>query len=213
MLGTLRHVEPAVDSDLMGFQKNVLTTGEVARICNVAPRTVSKWFDLGHLRGYRIPGSKDRRIPVEHLVRFMRAYGIPLNGLDSGRKRVLILDSDRALCEAVRTALTDDAGYEVTTTDSALETGATAQEFKPHILVVDVTLPDVTPKAVTRFVRSLTSPEPVCVIGIARALGEGDGQALLQEGFDGYLSKPFEVRSLIELIEEMTAPSTVPEEG
>ena len=43
-------------------QKEVLTTGEVARICRVAPRTVSKWFDTGKLRGYRIPGSRDRRI-------------------------------------------------------------------------------------------------------------------------------------------------------
>src|SRR6478736_2719268 len=51
--------------------KDVLTTGEVAKICNVAPRTVSKWFDSGALHGYRIPGSKDRRIPLNQLIRFM----------------------------------------------------------------------------------------------------------------------------------------------
>ena len=61
----------------MATGKSVLTTGEVAKICKVAPRTVSKWFDSGKLRGYRIPGSKDRRIPMEHLIRFMRAHGIP----------------------------------------------------------------------------------------------------------------------------------------
>ncbi len=66
----------------MRVRKNVLTTGEVAKLCNVAPRTVSKWFDAGQLRGYRIPGSKDRRIPVDQLMRFMRAHGLPLNGLD-----------------------------------------------------------------------------------------------------------------------------------
>ena len=44
------------------FEKEVLTTGEVAKICNVAARTVSKWFDSGQIEGYRIPGSKDRRI-------------------------------------------------------------------------------------------------------------------------------------------------------
>ena len=49
--------------------KDVLTTGEVAKICNVAPRTVSKWFDTGALTGYRIPGSKDRRIPLTQLIR------------------------------------------------------------------------------------------------------------------------------------------------
>jgi excisionase family DNA binding protein len=43
----------------------VFTTGQVAKICKVAPRTVSKWFDSGRLKGYRIPGSQDRRIPRE----------------------------------------------------------------------------------------------------------------------------------------------------
>ena len=59
--------------------KDVLTTGEVAKICNVAPRTVSKWFDSGALRGYRIPGSKDRRIPINQLIRFMKQHGMPLS--------------------------------------------------------------------------------------------------------------------------------------
>src|ERR1700761_2602404 len=59
--------------------KDVLTTGEVAKICNVAPRTVSKWVDSGALHGYRIPGSKDRRIPLNQLIRFMKQHGMPLN--------------------------------------------------------------------------------------------------------------------------------------
>src|SRR5215204_7253989 len=69
--------------------KDVLTTGEVAKICNVAPRTVSKWFDSGTLKGYRIPGSRDRRIPSAELIKFMRAHGIPVEGVNSGRTRVL----------------------------------------------------------------------------------------------------------------------------
>ncbi len=86
--------------------KDVLTTGDVARICNVAPRTVSKWFDTGKLRGYRIPGSKDRRIPLDQLVRFMRAHDIPLNGLESGTTRVLIVESDANVGKLLAEALT-----------------------------------------------------------------------------------------------------------
>src|SRR4051794_27460457 len=58
--------------------KKVFTTGQVAKICKVAPRTVSKWFDSGRLRGYRIPGSQDRRIPREALIKFLKEYGMPL---------------------------------------------------------------------------------------------------------------------------------------
>ena len=62
--------------------KTIFTTGQVAKICKVAPRTVSKWFDSGRLRGYRIPGSQDRRIPREHLIRFLKEHGMPLGELD-----------------------------------------------------------------------------------------------------------------------------------
>ena len=40
----------------------IFTTGQVAKICDVSTHTVSKWFDSGQLRGYRIPCTKDRRI-------------------------------------------------------------------------------------------------------------------------------------------------------
>jgi Helix-turn-helix domain len=62
---------------MKGAIKDVFTTGEVARICRVAPRTVSKWFDRGALRGYRIPMSEDRRVTKEELIRFVKQTGMP----------------------------------------------------------------------------------------------------------------------------------------
>lgn len=61
----------------MAKGKNVLSTGEVAKICHVA-RTVQKWFDNGLIGGYRIPGSKDRRIPRDELFRFMKQHNMPI---------------------------------------------------------------------------------------------------------------------------------------
>lgn len=55
----------------------VFTTGQVAKICKVAPRTVSKWFDSKDLVGYRIPSSKDRRIPEANLREFMSINEMP----------------------------------------------------------------------------------------------------------------------------------------
>ena len=78
--------------------KKVFTTGQVAKICKVAPRTVSKWFDSGRLRGYRIPGSQDRRIPREHLIKFLKEHGMPLGELEEeGLHKVLIIGADKLL--------------------------------------------------------------------------------------------------------------------
>ena len=54
----------------------VFTTGQVARACGVAPRTVAKWYDTGRLAGYRVPGSDDRRFPRARLAAFMAANGM-----------------------------------------------------------------------------------------------------------------------------------------
>src|SRR4030042_7126460 len=97
----------------MAKGKNVLTTGDVAKICNVAPRTVSKWFDNGQLKGYRIPGSKDRRIPLSELLRFMKVHNMPTAGLAAGKIRVLIADSNQTTAMALSDSLKSRADYEV----------------------------------------------------------------------------------------------------
>ena len=114
----------------------VLTTGQVARICSVAPRTVSKWFDMGQLRGYRIPGSRDRRIPVDLLIRFMKAHNMPLNGLDAGPGRVLLVLSDMQLSQTVRQQL-EQAGFQVETAQGEFQAGLQAERFHPHVVVLE----------------------------------------------------------------------------
>ena len=62
----------------MSDLKPVYTTGQVARFCRVAPKTVSKWFDSGALKGYRVPDSRDRRIPHDNLIAFMEKFELPI---------------------------------------------------------------------------------------------------------------------------------------
>ena len=86
--------------------KKVFTTGQVAKICKVAPRTVSKWFDSGRLRGYRIPGSQDRRIPREHLIKFLKEHGMPLGELEEeGLHKILIIGADKLFIDRIRELL------------------------------------------------------------------------------------------------------------
>src|SRR5512145_296284 len=113
----------------MAKGKNVLTTGDVAKICNVAPRTVSKWFDSGQLKGYRIPGSKDRRIPLNELIRFMKANNMPTETLAVGKMRVLVLDSDERSGLGLQEALRNRGGYDVLVARNGFEAGAAAQKF------------------------------------------------------------------------------------
>ncbi len=189
----------------MPRHKDILTTGEVAKICNVAPRTVSKWFDSGQLRGYRIPGSKDRRIPMNALMKFMKEHNIPLEGLETGRTRVMIVDDESEIVDVLQKVLSEQANYEVETAHSGFEAGAGCEKFRPHVLLLDMHLGDVHGEQVLKLVRSNNELQFTKVIAMSGKLTDGQAQHLLHNGFDGYLKKPFHVRQVIEVVEEATA--------
>lgn len=202
-VGEKRALAMSVQSQLdMDKRKDVLTTGQVAKICNVAPRTVSKWFDSGQLRGYRIPGSKDRRIPLEQLIRFMRAHGIPLNGLDGGATRVLIVDSNVEATDAMKDGLERDDRFEVKTAECGFDAGIVVEQFRPHIVLLDVMVEDINVKRICKLIRENPELQGTRVVALTGMLTEGEGQALLQQGFDGYLCRPFDIHRLVEYIEE-----------
>ncbi|MCA9287505.1 MAG: response regulator [Phycisphaerales bacterium] len=188
----------------MSIEKEVLTTGEVAKICNVAPRTVSKWFDSGTLGGYRIPGSKDRRIPVSELRKFMRDHHIPMDTLESGRTRVLVVDDEREIVDVLKRVLTEQTSYDVRTATSGFEAGAEAERFKPHVMLMDVHLGDQEPRELLRFVRVSENLQQTKVIAMSGKLTDGQAHALRSQGYQGFLRKPFQVRQVVEAIEQAT---------
>lgn len=188
----------------MAFEKDVLTTGEVAKICNVAPRTVSKWFDNGQLKGYRIPGSKDRRIPVPELIRFMKSHGIPLDGIAGGGTRVLIVDGDNAVTAALAEALAGSTDYSIQAANSAFEAGIECERFRPHVLLLDMHLEGGDSDRVSDFVRKSEQLQITKLIAMSSRMTDAQAQALTARGYEGFLRKPFQVRQVVETIENAT---------
>jgi len=188
----------------MAFEKDVLTTGEVAKICNVAPRTVSKWFDSGSLKGYRIPGSKDRRIPIRELMAFMKAHNIPMDGLVSGRTRVLVADDDPEVIEVLMRVLTEATNYEIKAATSGFEAGIVAHSFRPHVLLLDLHLGEGEAAQVIAALQSSEDLQMTKVIAMSGKLTDGQAHGLRGQGFESFLRKPFQVRSVVEAIEAAT---------
>ncbi|MCL4741774.1 MAG: response regulator [Phycisphaerales bacterium] len=189
----------------MTIDKDVLTTGEVAKICNVAPRTVSKWFDTGTLKGYRIPGSKDRRIPVAELLRFMRAHGIPMDGIASGRTRVLIVDDDSDVVDTLHRVLSEQTTYEVHTATTGFQAGMECERFRPHVILLDMHLSDGDSRHVADLVRRSDALQMTKIVAMSAKMTDGQAHALRSQGFDDFLRKPFQVRQVVESIERSTS--------
>src|SRR5436190_350148 len=101
--------------------KQVFTTGEAAEICKVSQQTIIRCFDSGRLKGFRVPGSKFRRIPKDELLRFMRENNIPTDVLEGGKKRILVVDDDDQIVELFVDVLTRDGRFEVKTASTGYD--------------------------------------------------------------------------------------------
>jgi excisionase family DNA binding protein len=189
----------------MAKGRNVLTTGDVAKICNVAPRTVSKWFDSGQLKGYRIPGSKDRRIPLNELIRFMKANNMPTEALAAGKIRVLVLDSDEGSGLGLQETLRSRGGYDVLVARNGFEAGAAAQKFAPHVVLINLLTNGIDAHSICSSMRGSEDLATIKIVALANQLSSQEAAALIQKGFDGYVSNPGDTVEIIRKIEEATA--------
>lgn len=180
---------------------DVLTTGEVARLCHVAPRTVSKWVDSGRLRGYRIPGSRDRRIPAGHLAAFMRAHGIPTDGVAGGLCRVLIVAAE--IPGGLAESLAGANRYEVRTASTAFAAGVSAQQFRPQVVVLDGD--EGSALELCRQMRSVPELQGLRVIAVASPADGASRRPWPAGLLDRRLMKPWSVWQVARAIEEVTS--------
>ncbi len=183
-------------------KKDVLTTGEVAKLCNVAPRTVTKWFDSGQLKGYRIPGSRDRRIPTSELIRFMKAHNMPTDALEKGQMRVLIIDSSAEKSRQFAETLQIKGSFETCCAHNSFDAGLLAEKFKPQIILVNLMSNAVNPQQLCTYVRQHQDLQYTKLIAVASGLNENETAALRKKGFDAVLSNPADADQAVRLIQE-----------
>ena len=183
----------------MAKSRDIFTTGEVAKICKVAPRTVSKWFDSGELGGYRIPGSKDRRIPRDELLVFMDKHGIPRDGLESDKQRALIVTKGASNNAHLEKTLAENK-FEVQSADSAFAAGVLAERLKPQIIFWEVEGDSQNRGQIPWNIRVIANLHKTKMV----ALTNGQQERELEDcGFDACLSLALDESRLSGLIAEL----------
>lgn len=176
--------------------KTVFTTGEAARICKVSQQTIIRCFDSGQLRGFRVPGSKFRRIPRESLIRFMKEHGIPTDAFESGRRRILIVDDDPGIVELLTDVLTESGKFECRAVNNGFEAGKQANEYHPDLIILDIMLPDINGKAVCEAIRRDQNLSDIRIICISGMVEEDKITELTAAGADAFMHKPLDIDSL-----------------
>jgi len=175
----------------------VFTTGQVAKLCKVAPRTVSKWFDAGRLKGYRIPGSQDRRIPREYLIKFLKEHGMPLDGLeDETIAKVLVVAQDQILIDNLQRELPPEKSFRVNVAASGFDAGIQAESFHPDCVIVDFSIGKTESAQICQNLKRNSEFSDVILIGILP--DDGSSASIDRSNINETFKKPFDSALLAE---------------
>ena len=181
-------------------RKSVYTTGEAAKICKLSQQTIIRCFDNGKLKGFRVPGSKFRRIPHDSLVKFMTDYNIPLAGFGDDRIRVLVVDDDPQIIELFVDVLESDPRFDVATATTGYDAGMVTHEFRPDVVVLDYMLPDVNGNVVCETIRSKPDLRQIKILIISGMVDRAEVDSLMKAGADDFIKKPFNIDNVLERI-------------
>jgi len=190
--------------------KTVFTTGEAAKICKVSQQTIIRCFDSGQLKGFRVPGSRFRRIPRDVLFKFMKDNGIPTDALESGKRKALVVDDDTDLVDLIQDVLEADGRFEVRSANNGFDAGMMVKEYRPDVIVLDVMLPDINGKEVCQRVRSDSNLDDVKIICISGMVEADKIHDLKEAGANDFVQKPFEVETLLQRVCKQLDMETTP---
>lgn len=175
----------------------VFKTGQVAKICKVSGWSVRRWFNSGRLKGYRLPGSQEIRVPRDYLIRFLKEHGMPLYDLeDEVMAKVLIVAQEQALIEELRSEMPLDHSFKVAVAASSFDAGIQAGSFHPDSIIVDFSIGRTEALQICQNVRRNDELSNVILV----ALLPDDGtfwhfdRSLINETF----KKPFDAALLAE---------------
>ena len=180
--------------------KQVFTTGEAAEVCKVSQQTIIRCFDSGRLQGFRVPGSKFRRIPRAELLRFMKANDIPTEILESSEP------SGSSSSTTTRRSSTCSWTSSVATSGStsrprprpATTPGLLTEQFRPHLVLLDYMLPDVNGNLVCERIKANPELKDTCIFIVSGVVNQDEIEALRGSGADDFFQKPFNIEELVD---------------
>lgn len=177
--------------------KEILTTHDVAKWCNIDRKTVVNWIEDGDLKAYRTKGGH-RRVRRDDLFEFLMDHKMPV----PSHKRILLVDDD----EAVRTAFTElfeAQGFEVDTAAEGFEAGVLIQAKKPAIVILDLIMPGMDGFYVCEFIRKQKSLKHTRIIVLTGYPSRENFEKAKKSGANKCIGKPVDNETLLTEVQEL----------
>ena len=105
------------------------------------------------------------------------------------KEKILVVDDEQAVCDVLKKFLTKE-GYKVSTVLSGEEAIKKVKKEKPHIVLLDIRMPDMDGIEALKRIRKID--KKVGIIMITAVKEDAVGRKCMELGAYGYITKPFD---------------------
>ena len=186
-------------------KRAVYTTGQIAEITNLSQQTIIRCFDKGKIQGFKVPGSKFRRIPHESLIRFLNQNNIPVPEFATDKKRVLLLDKDPASIQKIFNYLESNKNIDAQIATNSYDAGMLSLEFRPDIFIMNIDILAAEYAQICRSIRLSKVLDNSILLALTDASETEFITHLLSTGFDSIIRKPFSEKSFVYAVNSATS--------
>ncbi len=179
-----------------------LTSGDIAKYCDVNLRTVIRWINNGHIKSFKLPGRGNNRVKQEDFVTFLKKHDMPIPPeFQELSNKILIVDDEKFIASVIEKAV-KDAGFETSVAYDGFQAGKSISSFLPSLITLDLNMPGLDGMGVIKYVRN--DPELAHIkILVISAMSEEKLQEALDAGADAVITKPFISSKLVAKIREL----------
>lgn len=180
----------------------VLTTGDIAKYCQVNFRTVIRWIDRGLLKAHKLPGRGDNRVKVEDFIVFLQTNDMPIpDELVVENRRVLIVEDDAVVAKVIEKAL-QLAGFETRIAPTGFHAGIEVSDFSPALVTLDLNIPGLGGLEVLKYIRNTPALGQIKVLVIS-GLSREELDKALEYGANAVMEKPVKPEALRTKVAEL----------
>lgn len=80
-----------------------------------------------------------------------------------------------------------------------------AQEHGPALILMDIQLPQMNGREAAKVLKAHSKTQHIPIVALTASAMKGDREALLAEGFDGYIAKPINIKEIAEIVRSYLA--------
>lgn len=117
-------------------------------------------------------------------------------------KLIVVADDNEANRELVSVIL-QRQGYEVMEASNGREALDFVRQRQPDLVLLDIHMPEMDGYEALRVIRDSQRGRNVPIVALTASAMAGDAEEAIEQGFDAYLAKPYEIAAVVVLVKNL----------